>query len=158
MDILSIVGSIFSTAGGIYSWFQYKKARTAAQEAQAAKEEILQRQQLSEIETAMVLARDAENILIARTSKRTTNQGKNIAIEYKIIQKFISSVNEIFGSFNKTERTNPLEIPLKRMKAAIKDYTDENHDLRTTASNLLDETRSVIAILKKEKNLKQFSK
>ena len=57
-----------------------------------------------------------------------------------------------------TERTNPLEIPLKSMKAGIKDYTDENQELRTTASNLLDETRSVIAVLKKEKTLKQFSK
>ena len=76
MDILSIMGSVASIAGGIFSWWQYKKAKTAAQEAQNAKDSVLNRQQIGEIEKVIMSAHEAERILIERTSRTTTNRGK----------------------------------------------------------------------------------
>ena len=106
MDMLSIWGSLASIAGAYVSWRQYKKAKSAAEEAKEAKMSVLNRQQISEIEKVLMSAREAEGVLIGRTSKRLTNQGKSLSVEYEKIQKFISEFNEIYGVTSKSPCLN----------------------------------------------------
>ena len=60
---------------------------TAAKEAQNAKDSVLNRQQIGEIEKVIMSAHEAEKILIERTSRTTTNRGKSLSVEYTKIQK-----------------------------------------------------------------------
>lgn len=156
MDTLSIVGSIASIVGGLFSWWQYSRANTAAEEAKKAKDSILNRQQIGELEKALISAHDAENILIGRSSKRMTNQGKSLSTEYTKIQKFISDLNEIYETFTTAEHTNPLEHAQKHLTKSIKDYNEENIDIQSLAQELLEDVRSVIAVLKRVKSQKEF--
>ena len=156
MDTLSIVGSIASIAGGLFSWWQYLRANTAAKEAKKAKDSILNRQQIGELEKELISAHDAENILISRSSKRMTNQGKSLSAEYTKIQKFISDLNEVYDTFTTADHTNPLEHAQKHLTKSIKDYKEDNANIQTLAQELLEDVRSVIAILKKVKSQKEF--
>lgn len=156
MDILSVIGSIASILGGFYSWWQYKKAKTAAEEAQDAKDAILNRQQIGDLEKVLISAHDAENVLISRSSKRTTNQGKSLSGEYTKIQNFISAVNEISDTFTTRDHTNPLDNAIKSLTKSANKYNDENEDIVAEAQKMLEYVRSIISVLKKEKSKKEF--
>lgn len=156
MDVLSILGSLASIAGAFVSWWQYKKAKSAAEEAKEAKMSVLNRQQISEIEKVLMSAREAEGVLIGRTSKRLTNQGKSLSVEYEKIQKFISEFNEIYESFSTIDRINPLATAHKCLVNTIKKYNNENENLQKDAQSMLEDIRTIIAFLKKEQSRKKF--
>ena len=150
------MGSVASIAGGIFSWWQYKKAKTAAQEAQNAKDSVLNRQQIGEIEKVIMSAHEAERILIERTSRTTTNRGKSLSVEYTKIQKFISELNEIYESFTTAEHTNPLEYAHKHLATCVKKYNESNDNIYKDAQDMLEDIRSILKLLKKEKSQKEF--
>lgn len=156
MDMLSILGSLASIVGAFVSWWQYKKAKSAAEEAKEAKMSVLNRQQISEIEKVLMSAHEAEGVLIGRTSRRLTNQGKNLSVEYEKIQNFISEFNEIYESFTSIDLRNPLEFAHKRLVNTIKNYNNENENLLEDAQSMLEDIRNIIAFLKKEQSGKKY--
>ena len=156
MDMLSILGSLASIVGAFVSWWQYKKAKSAAEEAKEAKMTVLNRQQISEIEKVLTSAREAEGVLIGRTSRRLTNQGKNLSVEYEKVQKFISEFNEIYESFTSIDRRNPLEFAHKSLVNTIQKYTNENENLQKDALSMLEDIRRIISFLKNEQSRKKY--
>ena len=154
MDMLSILGSLASIVGAYVSWWQYKKAKSAAEEAKEAKMSVLNRQQISEIEKVLMSAHEAEGILIGRTSRRLTNQGKNLSAEYEKIQKFISEFNEIYESFTPIDKA--LEFAHKSLVNTIKNYYNENEYLQKDAQSMLEDIRRIISFLKKEQSRKKY--
>lgn len=156
MDALSVIGSIASILGGVFSWWQYTKAKTAAQEAKEAKDSVFNRQQISELERVLSSARDAENVLISRSSKRLTNQGKSLLGEYTKIQKLLSDLNEVYDSFTTKDYSNPMAYSKKHLTNLAKTYNDSNSNIQKDALEMLEDVRSIIAILKKEKSRKEF--
>lgn len=156
MDMLSIWGSLASIVGACVSWWQYKKAKSAAEEAKEAKMTVLNRQQISEIEKVLMSAREAEGVLIGRTSRRLTNQGKNLSVEYEKIQKFISEFNEIYESFTSIDLRNPLEFAHKSLVNTIQKYTNENENLQKDALSMLEDIRRIISFLKNEQSRKKY--
>lgn len=154
MDMLSILGSLASIVGAYVSWWQYKKAKSAAEEAKEAKMSVLNRQQISEIEKVLMSAHEAEGILIGRTSRRLTNQGKNLSAEYEKIQKFISEFNEIYESFTPIDKV--LEFAHKSLVNTIKNYYNENENLQKDAQSMLEDIRRIISFLKKEQSRKKY--
>lgn len=156
MDMLSILGSLASIVGACVSWWQYKKAKSAAEEAKEAKMTVLNRQQISEIEKVLMSAREAEGVLIGRTSRRLTNQGKNLSVEYEKIQKFISEFNEIYESFTSIDLRNPLEFAHKSLANTIQKYTNENENLQKDALSMLEDIRRIISFLKNEQSRKKY--
>lgn len=154
--MLSILGSLASIVGACVSWWQYKKAKSAAEEAKEAKMTVLNRQQISEIEKVLMSAREAEGVLIGRTSRRLTNQGKNLSVEYEKIQKFISEFNEIYESFTSIDLRNPLEFAHKSLANTIQKYTNENENLQKDALSMLEDIRRIISFLKNEQSRKKY--
>ena len=101
-------------------------------------------------------AHEAERILIERTSRTTTNRGKSLSVEYTKIQKFISDLNEIYESFTIAEHTNPLENAHGRLATCVKKYNESNDNIYKDAQDMLEDIRSIIKLLKKEKSQKEF--
>lgn len=117
---------------------------------------VLNRQQISEIEKVLMSAREAEGVLIGRTSRRLTNQGKNLSVEYEKIQKFISEFNEIYESFTSIDLRNPLEFAHKSLANTIQKYTNENENLQKDALSMLEDIRRIISFLKNEQSRKKY--
>lgn len=93
---LGIISGIASIISLIFTVKESRKARSAAQEAIKAKEDIFTKQSTLELKDFLDIAGEVQQHLIKRTSpNQGSNQGHNVMREHKMIEDFISKLNEI---------------------------------------------------------------
>ncbi|MDE7412955.1 MAG: hypothetical protein K2N05_04075 [Muribaculaceae bacterium] len=93
---LGIISGIASIVSLIFTIIETRKARKAASEAIKARESIIAKQSTLELKTLLDVAGEIQQHLIKRTSpNQGSNQGHNIQKEHKLIEDFLSKLNEV---------------------------------------------------------------
>ena len=93
---LGVISGIASIVSLIFTIIETKKARKAASEAIKARESIIDKQSTLELKTLLDVAGEIQQHLIKRTSpNQGSNQGHNVQKEHKLIEDFLSKLNEI---------------------------------------------------------------
>ncbi|MBD5206305.1 MAG: hypothetical protein HDS71_08090 [Bacteroidales bacterium] len=93
---LGIISGIASIVSLIFTIIETRKARKAASEAIKARESIIAKQSTLELKTLLDVAGEIQQHLIKRTSpNQGSNQGHNILKEHKLIEDFLSKLNEV---------------------------------------------------------------
>ena len=146
MDVLTVIASIASIFGAIFALSQAKKAKSAAVIALDAKEEVLGKRKIIDFISLRDEARGIESILIAQTSKNTTQtMGRDQAKENTQIESFISVVNE--------RKSLPMQNELKAFFE--EKYQALNNFNRATPKpfhDMLDCVRDIISKVSEEIN------
>ena len=92
---ITIIASFASILGAIIAIWQSCRAKKFATIASDAKKEVLSKKKALDFNSLLHKAREIELILIAQTSKSTTQQrGRNTSKEHSEIESFISMLNE----------------------------------------------------------------
>lgn len=137
---LGIVSGIASIVSLCFTIRETKRAKNAASEAVRAKEAIFTKQSTLEIKAFLDFAGEIQQHLIKRTSpNQGSNQGHNMQKEHKLIEDFISKLNELRSLHPNKEFITVLDEEYKFMckanKKEPKPYQDMLYHVRIIITN-----------------------
>ncbi|MGP9765451.1 hypothetical protein ACT3UM_06950 [Halomonas sp. AOP13-D3-9] len=158
IEIIGLVGSIFSIAGAIYAGYEAKQAKGYSNKSEEIKEELMsfrKTSELAELKPILIAARDAMDKYCTNSAESLA--GVNKVEDAKLIQKVINTLSE-FGEHFKLETIATFNNNVDR---ELQEFVDADDLLVTkiNGKNIHREISNLYGLLAgklKEQQLKLF--
>lgn len=137
---------VASILGAVISIYQMIMAKSAAQEAENAKNEVLERKRAVDFSAFCVKANEIERVLIGWTN---SSQGRDFDDDYKNIQTFISELNMVIPQIKNEVRTNIEDQYTKINKKLVLFKDNDDNNIKEIANDMLFSVRLIVRDLKK---------
>lgn len=155
LSIVGFFGSIASLVGVYYSYKQSQQALTAAEAAQNAVQNVLDKKRLSVFNEIIDFGHKVENELNRQWGKKDPKFGAKINNATMAIDNFISVVNEKKHNLP-TNKKDSIEKSLKVINDYRKEFNDEYILLSQAIEQILQHTQNIITEVSEEKQEKEY--
>lgn len=157
MEVLEIIGAIFSIIGVPIAIYQSLKAKSAAEAAKKAVNQVLEKKQLSVFVEIIEQGHKVENILNSQRGKKTPEFGRKLNTATNEIDVFISLLNEKKNNIADKEHRKIVEKSLESINIARRDFDDTNDELSQRIEDILQNTQAIISTIAEIKQNNEYS-